>query len=207
MFPLHRTHMVMTFLVATVIFGILHINAGYIIGFFNVKNQHGLKHAVFEKLSWIVIEISVIFGAVAYLLNWGLVIVAVCAVVAVVGIYMLFKGEGLKGPIELPGLLGNFISYSRIIAVGMSSIYIASTVNDIAFGGLIWSPADGFSVMMFASILIFILGHLLNTALSVLAPGLHALRLQYVEFFGKFYVGGGKPYKSFGHLKKYIMEE
>lgn len=207
MFPLHRTHMIMTFLVATILFGVLHVNAGFIIGFFDVKSQHGFKHAVLEKLSWIVIEIGIILAAIAYILGLGMVIVAVFALVALIGIVMLFKGEGIKGPIELPGLLGNFISYARIIAVGLSSIYIASTVNDIAFGGLIWSPTSGFSVMMFVSILVFVLGHSLNALLSIIAPGLHALRLQYVEFFGKFYASGGKAYKPFGHLKKYIMEE
>ncbi|MDL2231777.1 V-type ATP synthase subunit I [Porphyromonadaceae bacterium OttesenSCG-928-L07] len=207
MFPIHRTHMIMTFLIATAGFGFLHLNVGYIVGFFDVKGQHGVKHAVLEKLSWIVLEIGVIAAIVAWYLGLGTVGIAVGAIIAVIGVVMLAKGEGIKGPIEIPGLLGNILSYTRIIAVGLSSIYIASTVNDIAFGGLIWTPADGFSVMMFISILIFILGHSLNTVLSIIAPGLHALRLQYVEFFGKFYASGGKAYKPFGHLKKYILEE
>ena len=207
MFPLHRTHMIMTFLVGTAAFGFLHFNIGFILGFFNIKSQHGIKHAVLEKLSWIVIELGVIAAAVAWYLGIGPIGIAIGAIVAVIGVVMLFKGEGIKGPIELPGLLGNIMSYTRIIAVGLSSIYIASTVNDIAFGGLIWSPSDGFSVLMFASILVFVLGHALNTILSIIAPGLHALRLQYVEFFGKFYASGGKAYKPFGHLKKYILEE
>lgn len=206
-FPIHRTHMIMTFLIATAAFGFLHLNVGFIVGFLNVKGQHGLKHAIMEKLSWIILEIGVIAAIVAWYLNLGTVGIAVGAVIAVIGVVLLAKGEGIKGPIEIPGLLGNILSYTRIIAVGLSSIYIASTVNDIAFGGLIWSPADGFSVLMFVSILIFILGHSLNSVLSIIAPGLHALRLQYVEFFGKFYASGGKVYKPFGHLKKYILEE
>ncbi|MDV0445173.1 hypothetical protein MmiAt1_07300 [Methanimicrococcus sp. At1] len=206
-FPIHRTHMIMTFLIATAAFGFLHLNVGYIVGFFDVKGQHGVKHAVLEKLSWIVIEIGVIAAIVAWYLGLGTVGIAVGAIIAVIGVALLTKGEGIKGPIELPGLLGNILSYTRIIAVGLSSIYIASTVNDIAFGGLIWTPADGFSVLMFVSILVFVLGHTLNTVLSIIAPGLHALRLQYVEFFGKFYASGGKAYKPFGHLKKYILEE
>ena len=206
-FPIHRSHMIMTFLIVTAAFGFLHLNVGFIVGFFNLKGQHGLKHAVLEKLSWIIIEIGVIAAIIAWYLGLGTVGIAVGAVIAVIGVVLLAKGEGIKGPIELPGLIGNILSYTRIIAVGLSSIYIASTVNDIAFGGLIWSPVDGFSVLMFVSVLVFILGHSLNTVLSIIAPGLHALRLQYVEFFGKFYASGGKTYKPFGHLKKYIMEE
>jgi V/A-type H+-transporting ATPase subunit I len=207
-FPIYRPAMIMTFLVGTAAFGFLHLNIGFIIGFFNVKSQHGLKHAVLEKLSWIVFEIGVIAAIVAWYFElFGTAGIAVGAVIAVIGLVMLVMGEGIKGIIEIPGLLGNMLSYTRLIAVGLSSIYIASTVNDIAFGGLLWTPADGFSVMMIVSILVFVLGHSLNTVLSIIAPGLHALRLQYVEFFGKFYSGGGKAYKPFGHLKKYILEE
>ena len=205
-FPLHRTHMVMTFIVATALFGFLHVNAGFIVGFFSVKRQHGLMHAIYEKLSWIIVELGVIVFAIAFVLGLGLPVILVGAVVAVVGIYLLFKGEGIKGPIELPGLLGNILSYTRIIAVGLSSIYIASTFNMLAFQ-IIWDPSSGLSIMMVFAIIVFIAGHALNSLLSIIAPGLHALRLQYVEFFGKFYSGGGRAYKPFGHLKKYILEE
>jgi len=205
-FPLHRTHMVMTFIVATALFGFLHVNAGFIVGFFSVKGQHGLMHAINEKLSWIIVELGIIAAIVALYFGLGLPVILVCVVVAIVGVYLLFKGEGIKGPIELISLLGNILSYTRIIAVGLSSIYIASTFNMMAFQ-LIWDPASGLSIMMVFAILIFIVGHALNTLLSIIAPGLHALRLQYVEFFGKFYTGGGRAYKPFGHLKKYIMEE
>ncbi|WNY25889.1 V-type ATP synthase subunit I [Methanolapillus millepedarum] len=206
MFPIHRTHMIMTMLIATAVFGFLHLNFGFIVGFFDVKNEHGFKHAFFEKISWIVIEIGVIAAVVAYYLLHSNLLVGIFAIVAVAGLVMLAKGEGIKGPVELPSLLGNIMSYTRIIAVGLSSIYIASTVNDIAFGGIIWSPADGFSLLVIVSLVIFILGHSLNCILSIIAPGLHALRLQYVELFGKFYTGGGRVYKPFGHNKKYTEE-
>ena len=205
-FPLHRTHMVMTFIVATALFGLLHVNIGFIVGFFNVKNTHGLTHAIYEKLSWIIVELGVIGFVIAFLFGLGLPVILVCVVVAIVGVYLLFKGEGIKGPIELPGLLGNILSYTRIIAVGLSSIYIASTFNMLAFQ-VVWDPSSGLSIMMVFAILVFIAGHAMNTLLSIIAPGLHALRLQYVEFFGKFYTGGGRAYKPFGHLKKYILEE
>ena len=206
-FPLHRTHMIMTFIVATAFFGFLHVNAGFIVGFFGVKKQHGLMHAIYEKLSWIIVELGVIAAViVAFVLGLGSPVILVGVVVAIVGVYLLFKGEGIKGPIEILGLLGNFLSYTRIIAVGLSSIYIASTFNMLAFQ-IIWDPSSGLSIMMVFAILVFIAGHALNTVLSIIAPGLHALRLQYVEFFGKFYTGSGRAYKPFGHLKKYILEE
>ena len=205
-FPLHRNHMIMTFIAATALFGFFHVNAGFIFGFLGIKANHGFKHAVYEKLSWIIVELGIIAIIVALYFHLGILGILAGAAVAVIGIGLLLKGEGIKGIVELPSILGNILSYTRIIAVGLSSIYIASTFNMLAFE-IIWSPNSGFSIMAIFAILVFVLGHGLNSMLSIIAPGLHAIRLQYVEFFGKFYSGGGRAYKPFGHLKKYITEE
>ncbi|AKB30241.1 V-type ATP synthase subunit I [Methanosarcina siciliae C2J] len=202
-FPIHRTHMVMTMIAVTVLIGLLHLNLGFLLGFSNIARHHGMKHAVLEKGSWIVIELGVLLAAIGYLGGTGLAYVG--AVILVLGIVMLTMGEGIKGPIELPSLMGNALSYARIIAVGLSSIYIASTVNDIAFE-MIWADHSKIGFVAIAAILVFILGHALNTVLSIIAPGLHALRLQYVEFFGKFYEGGGRKYNPFGYIRKYTEE-
>jgi V/A-type H+-transporting ATPase subunit I len=203
-FPVHRTHMVMTMIAATVVIGLLQLNLGYLLGFSNIARHHGMKHAVLEKGSWLVIQLGALVAAIGYLGgNSGLTYVG--AGVLLLGIVMLTIGEGIKGPIELPSLMGNALSYARIIAVGLSSIYIASTVNDIAFK-MIWVDHSKISFLAVAAILVFILGHALNTVLSIIAPGLHALRLQYVEFFGKFYEGGGRKYNPFGYIRKYTEE-
>ncbi len=68
---------------------------------------------------------------------------------------------------------------------------------------MMWSSGGVFIIV---AVLIFILGHAINTALSVIAPGLHALRLQYVEFFTKFYDGGGRIYDPFGYNRTYTEE-
>ncbi len=204
-FPIHRTHLIYTMLVATALFGLLHMNVGFILGFINVKNQHGMMHAICGKASWIMLELGVIILIVGFVLGKNIALIGLGALIALVAVALLFKGEGIAGPIEIPGLFGNILSYTRIIAVGLSSIYIASTVNTIAFE-MLWSPSNGFSPMIIVALIVFVLGHLLNTGLSIIAPGLHALRLQYVEFFGKYYTGGGKEYKPFGHIRKYLEE-
>jgi V/A-type H+-transporting ATPase subunit I len=185
--------------VLTALIGVAHINLGYILGFINEKKKHGFNAAMLEKGSWIVVEIGIVLAVLGYL---GYLPIAVGAAIFVIGFIMLVKGEGVKGPIELPGLLSNSLSYTRLIAVGLSSIYIASTVNLIAFE-MIW-PQGGIAAVF--AILVFIFGHALNTVLSIIAPGLHALRLQYVEFFTKFYEGGGKEYSPFGYIRKYTEE-
>ncbi|HET8686985.1 MAG TPA: V-type ATP synthase subunit I, partial [Methanosarcina sp.] len=202
-FPVHRTHMVMTMIAISVFVGLLHLNLGYILGFIN-KSHHSMKHAVLEKGSWMIIELGVLVAAIGYLGGIsGLTYAG--AIILVLGIVLLTMGEGIKGPIELPSLMGNTLSYARIIAVGLSSIYIASTVNDIAFG-MIWSDHSKIGFAAIAAIIVFILGHALNTVLSIIAPGLHSLRLQYVEFFGKFYEGGGRRFNPFGYIRKYTEE-
>jgi len=204
MFPIHRTHMVMTMIGVTVVIGLLQLNLGYLLGFANISRHHGIKHAVLEKGSWLIIQLGALVAAIGYLGgNSGLTYIG--AGILVLGIVMLTIGEGIKGPIELPSLMGNALSYSRIIAVGLSSIYIASTVNDIAFK-MIWADHSKINFLAVAAIIVFILGHGLNTVLSIIAPGLHALRLQYVEFFGKFYEGGGRKYNPFGYIRKYTEE-
>lgn len=199
-YPVHRTHLVMTMIAFTALVGVAHINVGYLLGFVNERRKHGFMAAMLEKGSWIVIELGIlllVLGFTGYMPT-----VAGIAVFAI-GFVMLLKGEGIKGPIELPALLSNSLSYTRIIAVGLSSIYIASTVNQIAFEMVM---PESFGPMTIFAILIFIFGHALNTILSIIAPGLHALRLQYVEFFTKFYEGGGIKYNPFGYIRKYTEE-
>lgn len=202
-FPIHRTHMVMTMIGLSVFVGLLHLNLGFLFGFSNIARHHGMKHAVLEKGSWMIIELGAILAAIGYF--GGSALMYVGAGVLVLGVVMLTMGEGIKGPIELPSLMGNALSYARIIAVGLSSIYIAGTVNDIAFK-MIWTDHSQIGFAAIAAIIVLILGHGLNTVLSIIAPGLHALRLQYVEFFGKFYEGGGRKFNPFGYIRKYTEE-
>ncbi len=65
---------------------------------------------------------------------------------------------------------------------------------------------DSGGLLVVVAAIVFIFGHGINTALSIIAPGLHALRLQYVEFFGKFYEGGGRVYNPFGYKRIYTEE-
>jgi V/A-type H+/Na+-transporting ATPase subunit I len=200
-YPIHRTHIVMTMIIATALIGSIHVNCGYVVGFINERRNHGFAAAMFEKGSWLVVELGIILGVLGYANIAPTEIIGI--IVFLIGFVMLIKGEGAQGIVELPSLLSNALSYTRLIAVGLSSIYIASTVNLIAFEMIL--PQGGI-VAVIGAIIVFIFGHALNTVLSIIAPGLHALRLQYVEFFGKFYEGGGRKYNPFGYIRKYTEE-
>ena len=76
-------------------------------------------------------------------------------------------------------------------------------VTEIMFGGLVHSgPA-----MLIVGLLVLVLGHALVLALGVTSAGLQAVRLEYVEFFGKFYGGGGREYEPFGYERRYTTED
>jgi len=199
-FPVHRTHLAITLIAVTTLIGLVHVNIGYLIGFINENKKHGINAAILEKGCWIIIEIGIVLAVLG---TMGYLPTAIGIVVSVIGVVMLIKAEGISGPIELPSLLSNPLSYTRIAAVGLSSVYIASTVNQIVFDMLM---PEKFGIMTLVAIMVFLIGHVFNLILSILSPTIHSLRLHYVEFFTKFYEGGGKKFDSFGFIRKYTEE-
>ena len=187
-----------------VLFGIVHILIGLVIGFINIYRTHGLKHAILEKAGWflvmpiflwlLVFFLKVITGFVAEMLKLIIPPILPTIIIAIIGIIIIYLGEGIKGVIELPAMISNILSYGRLMAVGLASLSLALVINDLA-GKMFASGPVG----IFAGILILVLGHTINIALGILSPFLHALRLHYVEFFTKFFQGGGKKFKSFGY--------
>ena len=200
---LDRLNEVPTLLIVTALIGVLHLNLGYLIGFRNEAVKHGIKTAILGKISWIILQIGVIIYAAAsmeYLPAYSAIIGAAVAVLAVV---MLIAAEGGTAILELPSMLTNILSYTRLAAIGLSSVGIALAINKIAVETLF--PEGGLFIIL--GIIVLILGHTLNTVLGVVAPGLHSLRLQYVEFFTKFYSGGGREFNPFGYIRKYTEEK
>lgn len=122
---------------------------------------------------------------------------------------LLMSGRSSKNPglrialgaydiYNVTGWLSDVLSYSRLLALGLATGVIASVVNQMGsmFGKGILG-AIGF-------ILVFIVGHTLNLAINLLGAYVHTNRLQYVEFFGKFYEGGGKAFHPFKTNTKYV---
>jgi V/A-type H+-transporting ATPase subunit I len=107
-------------------------------------------------------------------------------------------GGGLWGLYEwVLGLFGDIMSYLRIFGLGLSSGIIALVVNTIALmmmeGGSIGGIIGG--------VLVLLIGHTFNFAMAVLGSTVHSARLQFLEFFGKFFEGGGQPFSPFARTK------
>ncbi len=189
---LSRTHEVYSLLYIAVGIGIFHINVGLIVGFINVKNAHGLAKAIYEKGSWMLLQVGV---ALLILSNIGMInlLPIVSYIFLAVSLVLLYLGEGPIVIMELPGIVSNIFSYARLMAIGLSSVSLAVVVNDMAGE---FFHQGGFAILW--GILILIVGHVINIVLGLFGSFLHSLRLHYVEFFSKFFVGGAKKYRAFG---------
>lgn len=243
-------------LVLALIIGLIHLNMGLILAVVQNIRRRAYEDILLSQVSWFFLQYAgvVVFGAFFGWFSFPVYIKYPSYICGIIGLAFIFlqKGEEdaegnrkRKGPLgffDLTGFIGNWLSYARILALGLATAGIAMTVNIIA--SLIKSMFSGIGVPICASILlvgiallavgflkhknvvkavsilliliggfgvvgaiqvaialilllIFIAGHLINAVLQALGAFIHALRLQYVEFFGQFYSGGGKKFSPF----------
>ena len=105
-------------------------------------------------------------------------------------------GQGLYALYGITGYIGDLVSYTRLMALGLAGGCIASALN------LLMQSLTGFWVILIP--VVFILAHVFNLLLSLLGAYVHTARLQYVEYFSKFYEGGGKAFTPFKASEKYM---
>jgi V/A-type H+-transporting ATPase subunit I len=111
------------------------------------------------------------------------------------GVYMVYD--------TAVGLVSDVLSYTRLAALGMASVLVGWVMNLVA-GLFEWSGRLAV-LWIVLSILIFVVGHVVNLVISLLGAFVHPLRLQFVEFFSKFYEGGGVNYAPFDYGTKSLV--
>lgn len=203
--------------------GIVHVFSGLFLGVVtNLKNKDFLG-ALGDCISWLLL----LGGGITYALNMVLGIFGRQDIINVpplaqkIGLYCMAAGlvlilflSGrskspiktlLKGAYNLYGAtsyLSDFLSYSRILALALATGVISQVFNTI--GSMFGGGTVGAVIM----VIVCLIGHILNILISLIGCYVHTCRLQYVEFFGKFYEGGGREFKPFSaKTKTFKFEE
>ena len=180
-----REDAILPFLILAVSLGAVHVLLGLVLG--AVASRGHPRQALGRGLSaGMLAGVIVALLAVLEVLPRALLTPTVIALL--VAFPVLIFAEGITAPIELLSALGNILSYARIMALGVASVMLAVVANQMV--GAMGSVAIGVTFAL--------LFHLVNFAIAVFSPTIHALRLHYVEFFGKFYSAGGVRYTPFG---------
>ncbi|MGI6002281.1 MAG: V-type ATP synthase subunit I [Lachnospiraceae bacterium] len=212
--PLHQPMTMMTFSFTV---GIIHIfTALGILMYSLIKHGHVLD-AIYDGVFWYMLVGGLIVFGLSYesfcgMLGFDAAVVSSSAgsvggwiaLIGAIGI-LLFGGRDsrnwgkrlAKGAYALYGITGylsDILSYSRLMALGLATSVISSVFNTLG--------AMSGNVILF--IIIALIGHVLNILINMLGAYVHSNRLTFVEFFGKFYEGGGRKFKPFGMNTKYI---
>ena len=210
----------MRLLIYSMLFGVIHLFMGLgIKGYMCLKDGKVLDFFC-DVVLWYVFLIglilmllpSEIFASIAQAeINFPPAVNTLAKALAIIGAVglLLMSGRSSKNPAlrialgaydlyNITGWLSDVLSYSRLLALGLATGVIASVVNQMA--SMIGSGVIG----VIAFVIVFIVGHTLNMAINLLGAYVHTNRLQFVEFFSKFYEGGGKPFEPFHSDTKYV---
>ncbi|MBH1942351.1 V-type ATP synthase subunit I [Mobilitalea sibirica] len=209
----------MRMLAFSLVFGIIHLFAGIGMKFYQLILIKDYKSILYDVVTWFVLLISAIIVLLSmdmikniFSLNinmpTGLVNGAsITALLASLGI-ILTGGRASKNPVKrilkgifelygISGYLSDVLSYSRLLALGLATGVIGMVINQMA------GMAGGGPLGPVIFLIIFVVGHTVNLGINALGAYVHTNRLQYVEFFGKFYEGGGREFKPFSVKTKY----
>jgi V/A-type H+-transporting ATPase subunit I len=179
-----------------VLVGFLHVLLGFIVGAYGAFAEGHKKHG-YAKIAWVIVTLGLVgFIATSSDVSMlGLVtpfasfLPSTAYLIAlIVGVVGLSVFEGINAVFEIPGLVSNIVSYLRIMAIGVSGVILAGMINRIPLNFSL-DPIGIISFALFA--IAFIIGHVFALALGAFESSIQSLRLHYVEFFSKFYKGGG----------------
>ena len=198
--------------------GILHILFGVALKMKMAFEAGDWQTAIFDNLSWIMIVLGlIVFAGPKVLTAIPQAVGTVGLIVTVAGALMilLFKGRESRNPFKrtISGLgelyqvtsyLSDILSYARLFALGIATGVIASVFNDLC-GMLMGSPNIVLKILGVAIACVLLVAlHLFNIGINTLGAFVHCARLQYVEFYGKFYEAGGKPFTPLGYRTKHV---
>ncbi len=197
---LERIQNIELLLPATILLGVFTMAMGFLLGYINASRHGDRKHAA-AKLGWFGM---VVFGTIAVstaMFNaFPQEFLPVSGALMIVSLVPIMMAEGVVGLMEIPSVVGNVLSFARLLAVGLVGGVIAMILNQLAFPGL----DKGLLLILLLPLYIGV--HLFNVFLAMFEALIQGARLNFVEFYSKFYEGGGKEFAPFKFTRKYIKE-
>lgn len=194
----------MSFLILSLAMGAVHLIAGMAVQFYVLCRKGQWIDAFCDIFTWWLTFAGI---GLMVLFPWGkyVALAGVASIVLTGGRHeknvIMKLAKGLLALYGAVNYVADLLSYSRILALGLAASVIAQVINTM---GTMGGPSVmGFIVM----VLVFIVGHLLNLVINVLGTFVHTSRLQYIEFFGKFFEDGGKPFTPSEPSDKYTTEQ
>lgn len=194
----------MRMLIFSLIVGVLHLFTGLVLDMVQKTRAGRFWDGIFDDLSWMLLitGLGCLFLEPVSFLGAPLAVLGAAVILCTAGrekkgIFGKITG-GLGGLYNVTGYMSDILSYSRILALGMATGVIGMVMNLLA--GLVQGSVLGFV----CSLLIYAAGHLFNLAMGLLSAYVHDSRLQYIEFFGKFYEGGGEEFAPLTFAQRYV---
>jgi len=212
--PLESGEKAVKFLLIALVVGYIQILWGLVLNLYNQIKNYSIKYSG-EAICLLLIQMIVAFIILIYMKTKKiptifLLILLLCF------IYLMYEKAKTQRELMLKGfwaiygvysvisgnLLGDILSYSRLFGLGLTTSVLALAINQIV--SLTKNiPYIGFIL----STIIFIIGHFGNLAINLLGSYVHTSRLQYLEFFTKFFEGGGRIFKPFKEIRVYTIKK
>lgn len=207
-------------LIYSLLFGLIHLFAGLALKGYGYLKRKDFVGFFFDVVCWFLMLIGLILMLLPTDLFYGIsqmrfsfppALVTASKIMAIAGAagILLMSARDKKNPIlrlalgaydlyNITGWLSDVLSYSRLLALGLATGVIAQVINQM--GSMIGNSIPGIIVF----VIVFLGGHVLNLGINLLGAYVHTCRLQYVEFYGKFYEGGGREFQPFHQQTNYI---
>ena len=191
-------------LTMALIFGLIHLNLGILLAIYQSYKNRDFKTLITNHFSWVLLQIGgglLIGDFLLHLLSLGTVEFYISIVLVVIGLILRLMHAGPLGFFDVTGFVGDWLSYARLLALGLATTGMALAFNIVSelFANMIPIEIIGIIIM----VILLVILHVINLGLQALGAGVHSLRLQYVEFFNRFYEGGGHEFKPFSIKRKY----
>ncbi|MDH7517624.1 MAG: V-type ATP synthase subunit I [Candidatus Thermoplasmatota archaeon] len=200
-FPIEPLRDPISILTVALILGLIQLNVGVLLAIYQSYKRREFKNMLTKNLCWIPLQIGGGLLIGYYILGWDIsnVLIYTAAVLTLTGFILLFIKEGPLGFFRVTGYIGDWLSYARLLALGLATSGMALAFNTVAEILPQIIPIVGLILMP----IVLIIAHTVNLGLNTLGAGVHSLRLQYVEFFNRFYEGGGRAYSPFKTYRRY----